>query len=142
MVDTARSTLYVDGDPRKASVNWTSDRAAVLLEFALIIPLVLMITIGGVNLGLATIEKTELVNTLHAAASLPFEDDVAGALGAVGARLDCYVVLPGGDECYPDGYPTGAARRQVLAVKVHHVECVLFSFDVDLTATDTRPQEG
>ena len=93
------------------------ERGAVLVEFAIVAPVLVLLIVGGVLMGAAMYQRMVLQDTLQQAmSSLTYEDEIARAVEARGGRLVCFEVLDesGGEPCYADGFD-GLRRAQAVA---------------------------
>ena len=124
------------------STDRKKSRGAVIIEMALVLPLLLMLILGGITLAdayrrLTTIGYVSQAVADAVAAGEIAEDEAADwAAVRAGASLECLAVIPGvGDPCFEDG--ATAPRVQVVLLRPHRLEFGMFSTVVELRGRAT-----
>lgn len=97
---------------RRGKGRHNADTGAVLVEYALILPLAVLLSVTGLFYGLAVLEEYQLTATVTEAVHL-VEDDASDLIESAGGDLVCYWAGEGVGGCYDDGI--GVARVQVVA---------------------------
>ena len=138
--------------------QWRDERGSVLVEFVILLPVVLALTLGIISYGSAHAQKLALTNAAREGArygaTLPsstanwlqkVEDvTVASATGDLDAsapgRSICIALNDGsgwtsttGSPCFNDGRPATEARVQVLVGRTGSLDAFFFSRAVNLS---------
>ena len=94
------------------------DRGAVLIEFALIAPLMFLIIFGCITLGMGQVRQMELRTTAQQAVDLWMTGELSEAESISYAAQNGNVVCAGDewDECFTSGLPGTVEMRQLIVV--------------------------
>ena len=94
------------------------DRGAVLIEFALIAPLMFLLIFGGITLGIGQYRQMELRTTAQQAVDLWMTGELSEAEAIAYAATEGTVVCAGDewDECFTSGLPGTTPMCQLIVV--------------------------
>lgn len=105
---------FIRGATRGQAPRPDRERGAVLVEYALILPVAVMLGVSGLFYGLAMVSDLRITHAVSQGVQL--EEADAGALVLMaGGTLECYWQGTGPGGCFDDGLD-GLERRQAVAV--------------------------
>lgn len=118
--DVPATRSLIDGDPETRQRLQTHflgrERGAVLVEYAIILPLAVMLGVSGLFYGLGVLESIRLEHAATEAVHV-HEDTAATLVEQAGGTLVCFWAGDGEGGCFPDELE-GLDRVQVVAESV------------------------
>jgi uncharacterized membrane protein len=90
------------------------DGGSALVETAILLPLLVLLLVGGVDIGLAVTERFQLQAGAQLCADALLEDECASHAAAIGATLTCFQTEP--EHCWDDGLTVDRVTVRLQAV--------------------------
>ena len=128
-----RRSLPASASPRPVSRNYS--KGAALVEFAILAPLLMLLLVGGVDVGLAVTERFQLTSAAQTC-TVVAEDECAAHAASLGAVLACYQASD--PHCWDDGLDID---RVTVRLEKAHASIVLPDIDLTATASGVMPAD-
>lgn len=118
LIRTAQAVAWqrrvLRGTDIPATRRLAGDRGAVLVEYALILPLAVLLSVTGLFYGLGVLDSIRLERAATEAVHASHEDTAGDLIAQAGGSMACYWAGDGPGGCFPDDLD-GLPRVQVVA---------------------------